>query len=70
MADIIHEHHDDSSTSVLLVVIIIIVVAIAGFLLWRYLPASQNQSNQPGVNLQINTPSTGNTGGTSGGTTY
>ncbi len=57
MADVIHEIHEgDSSSNALMVVVLIIVIAVAGFLLWRYLPAKQSETNQPGVNVTVTLP--------------
>jgi hypothetical protein len=66
MAEVIH--HEDSGSNALMIVIIILVIVVGGVLLWKYLPAGRDtNSNQPGVNLNINNPPGDNTGGSNNG---
>jgi hypothetical protein len=65
MAEVIH--HEDSGSNALMIVIIILVIVVGGILLWKYLPAGRDNSNQPGVNLNINNPPGSNTGGSDNG---
>jgi len=72
MADV--HHYEEGANTGLTVVLILLVVAIGAFLLWCFLPRTNDtQNTSPGINLDINTGGGSGSGsgtGTGGGSTY